>query len=203
MSSHHYVKEGQEPALLILDAPTFNAAGPLLEWAPLVVVAQPAVDDVLLWNIKMDVVLAKEIDVKDLGSKLASQAPLTMLAHSSEESPLINALHFLIRNKQTAVNIFSSNAIETIELAENFADHLQISVIDGTVKWSAISSGHYEKWMTSKSRLFLRATGPHQSVEFKGLKNAGDHYESLFDGIVSLQSESLFWVGELDSASPG
>ena len=60
MSSHHFVREGQEPALLILDALAFDIAGPLLEWAPLVVVAQSAVDEVMLWNIKMDVVLAEE-----------------------------------------------------------------------------------------------------------------------------------------------
>lgn len=203
MSSHHFVKEGQEPALLILDAPSFEVAGPLLEWAPMVIVAQQAIDDVLLWNIKVDVVLAKDADVKDLGSKLASQAPLTILGHSPEESPLINALYFLIRKKQSAVNIFSSQAIETIELVESFAPELQISVMDGALKWSAISSGHFEKWMTANSRFFLKEGRQQQPVVFRGLKNLGDHYESLNDGMVKLESASLFWVGEPDSGDPG
>ncbi len=155
MSSHHFVKEGQEPALLILDALTFDIAGPLLEWAPMVVVAQPAVEEVILWNIKMDVVLADDKDVQALSSRLVDQAPLTILSHASDESPLINALYFLIRKKQNGVNIFSSNPDETILLAEKFADQLQISIMDGTLKWSGVTSGHFEKWMTAKTPIYL------------------------------------------------
>ena len=195
MSSHHFVKEGQEPALLILDAPAFDVAGPLLEWAPLVVVVQPALDDVLLWNIKIDAVLAKEINVKDLSAKLAGQAPLTMLAYTPDESPLINALYFLIRNKQNAVNIFSENASEAIAISEKFADQIQVNVIDGTLKWSAIVSGHFEKWMAARTIVFLKEGARQQSIDFKGLKKVDDHYESVVDGMVSLESECLFWVG--------
>ena len=199
MSSHHFVKEGQEPALLILDALTFDVAGPLLEWAPLVVVVQPALDDVLLWNIKIDAVLAKEINVKDLSTKLVNQAPLTILAYTPDESPLINALYFLIRKKQNAVNIFSANVIETIAIVEKFADQLQVNVMDGTLKWSAIASGHFEKWMAAGTTVFLKEGARQQSIDFKGLKKVDDHYESLVDGLVSLESKRLFWVGSLTS----
>ena len=197
MSSHHFVREGQEPALLILDALTFDIAGPLLEWAPMVMVAQPAVEDVILWNIKMDVVLADDKDVQALSSRLVDQAPLTILSHASDESPLINALYFLIRKKQNGVNIFSSNPDETILLAEKFADQLQISITDGTVKWSGVTSGHFEKWMTAKTPIYLRKSGEHQTIAFYGLKEGGDNYESLADGMIRLQSDALFWVGEL------
>ena len=197
MSSHHFVREGQEPALLILDALTFDIAGPLLEWAPMVVVAQPAVEDVILWNIKMDVVLAEDKDVQELSSRLVDQAPLTILSHASDESPLVNALYFLIRKKQNGVNIFSSNPDETILLAEKFADQLQISIMDGTLKWSGVTSGHFEKWMTAKTPIFLRKSREHQSIALFGLKEGGDHYESLADGMIRLQSDALFWVGEL------
>src|SRR5688572_24618722 len=177
MSSHHFVREGQEPALVILDALTFDIAAPLLEWAPLVIVAQRAVDDVLLWSIKMDVVLAEEKSVQELGGRLADQAPLTILAHPSDESPLVNALFFLIRKKQNGVNIFSSNADEAITLAESLADQLQISVIDGMIKWSGVSAGHFEKWMAAKTPIFLRESQTEQSIVLSGLKKVGDHYK--------------------------
>jgi hypothetical protein len=196
MSSHHFVKEGQEPALLILDALTFDIAGPLLEWAPLVVVSQPAVEDVILWNIKMDVVLAEDKSVQELGRKLVDQAPLTILSHTIDESPLVNALYFLIRKKQNGVNIFSLNPDETIAVAEKFVDQLQINIIDGTSKWSGVTSGHFEKWMTAKTPIFLRKSGEHQSIALFGLKKAADHYECLADGMIGLKSNALFWVGE-------
>jgi len=202
MSSHHFVKEGQEPALLILDALTFDIAGPLLEWAPLVVVAQPAVEDVILWNIKMDVVLAEDKSVQELSRKLVDQAPLTILSHTPDESPLDNALYFLIRKKQNGVNIFSSNPDETIVLAEKFVDQLQISIIDGTSKWSGITSGHFEKWMTAKTPIFLKKSREPQSIALFGLKEAGDHYECLADGMIGLKSNALFWVGEPSFSQP-
>ena len=60
MSSHHFVKEGQEPALFILDNIPFQYAESLLEWVPLVMVADRALENVLHWGIKIDVVLQDE-----------------------------------------------------------------------------------------------------------------------------------------------
>ncbi|HMG92799.1 MAG TPA: hypothetical protein VK589_22230 [Chryseolinea sp.] len=196
MSSHHFVKEGQEPALVLLDALTFDTAGPLLEWAPLVMVAERAIEDVILWNIKIDVVLAEEKNVQELSSRLVDQAPLTILAYTSNESPLVNALYYLIRTKQNGVSIFSSNVDETIALAEKFADQLQICVVDGTFKWSGVAVGHFEKWMAAKTPIFLRKSRMQQSMDLVGLKETGDHYESVVDGMIRLRSETLFWVGE-------
>jgi hypothetical protein len=196
MSSHHFVREGQEPALVILDALSFDIVAPLLEWAPLIIVAQQAVDDVMLWSIKMDVVLAEEKSVQELTGRLADQSPLTILAHSAAESPLVNALHFLIRKKQNGVNVFCSNVDEVITLAEGLADQLQISVIDGTIKWSGVPAGHFEKWMAAKAPIFLRKSRLQQSIALAGLEDAGDHYVSRTDGLIQIQSEALFWVGE-------
>ena len=196
MSSHHFVKEGQEPALVLLDALSFETAGPLLEWAPLVMVAERAIEDVMLWNIKMDVVLAEENNAQALSIRLVDQAPFTILAHASDESPLLNALYYLIRKKQNGVNVFSSNADEAIVLSEKFADQLQICVMDGTFKWSAVAAGHFDKWMAAKTPIFLRKSQMQQSIDLVGLKKAGDHYESMVDGMIRLQSEALFWVGE-------
>ena len=196
MSSHHFVKEGQEPALVILDAPNFDLVGPLLEWAPLVIVARRAIDEVTLWNIKIDVVLTEESYVKELSARLAVQVPLTILSHAPNESPLENALHYIIRKKQKDVNIFCLNLDETIVLAEKFALQLQISILDGTSKWSLIAAGHFEKWMAAKTPVLLRKSQIQQSIDVAGLVVAGDHYESASDGMIRLQSDALFWVGE-------
>jgi hypothetical protein len=196
MSSHHFVKEDQEPALVILDALTFDKVGPLLEWAPLVIVARRAIEDVIRWNIKVDVVLAEEKDVKELSNRLADQVPLTILAHPTDESPLVNALHYLIRKKQNDVNVFCLNLDEAIMLTEKFAPQLQICIMDDTAKWSVVAAGHFEKWMAAKTSLFLRKSQGQQSIDLIGLKLAGDHYETTKDGLIRVQSDALFWVGE-------
>lgn len=196
MSSHHFVKEGQEPALLILDALTFDVVAPLLEWAPLVVVDERTLGHVLLWNIKIDVVLSEEQNVKELTNSLASQVPLTILSYSLNESPLTNALHFLIRKKQYAVNICSFNAVDLFELAEQFAGNIEINAIDGELRWSAIASGHFEKWMPAGTILFLREGVNRQTIEVSNLEKVDGHYRCIDDGMVELRSKSFFWLGE-------
>ena len=46
MSSHHFVKEQQEPAVFILEVEgiSFETVAPLLEWSPTLLVAQEAVE---------------------------------------------------------------------------------------------------------------------------------------------------------------
>ena len=57
MSSHHIVREKQEPALIIAngEACSDELLGQLLEWSPFVVVLDGALDRVLHRQIKIDV----------------------------------------------------------------------------------------------------------------------------------------------------
>ena len=78
MSSHHFVKEQQEPAVLILNTEgfSFDSISPLLEWVPTVLVAETCVEQVLTWVIKIDVILAsQEFQQKNL-QLLEEQYPL-------------------------------------------------------------------------------------------------------------------------------
>ena len=56
MSSHHIVRDEQEPALLIDDASVihFEFVELLLEWSPRVMVTSNAIDEVLNWGVKID-----------------------------------------------------------------------------------------------------------------------------------------------------
>lgn len=55
MSSHHFVKENQEPALLILctEAIPFEKLQEILEWSPTVITTEGCIEKVLGWGIKM------------------------------------------------------------------------------------------------------------------------------------------------------
>lgn len=59
MSSHHIVRDDQEPALIIANGAScsFDLLGQLLEWSPIVVVLDNAIDRVLQLDIKVDVLL--------------------------------------------------------------------------------------------------------------------------------------------------
>src|SRR5688572_18870164 len=94
MSSHHFVREGQEPALLILDPVPVSLAGPLLEWAPIIMVSGNALEEVLTWQIKIDIALTTPAKEEVTKEKLLSQAPIKVLSTHSEDD-LSAALHFL------------------------------------------------------------------------------------------------------------
>lgn len=81
MSSHHFVKEQQEPALLLLDTAqlSYEQIAPLLEWVPTVLVAEPMVERVLSWGIKIDVILATREYQKAHFNLLEEQYPLRFL----------------------------------------------------------------------------------------------------------------------------
>lgn len=196
MSSHHFVKEGQEPALFILDPLPFQLAGPLLEWAPLVVVSDNALEDVLHWGIKIDVVLAEDSRVEMLMQRLREQAPVKILSHRSGESSIMNALYFLINSKQASVNIIASVSEDVFVETEKFMHQLQVSLFDEKLKWSAISTGNFEKWLTARTNLQIRKSFGSQSIQFQGLTAKESGFETSANGVISIWSNQLFWVAE-------
>jgi len=106
MSSHHFVKEGQEPALLILEPMAFKHVEPLLEWVPLVIITDAILDDVLKWGIKIDVVIRCETAPGVLEKKVEDQLPVQILS-CKNDNVVSTGLQFLIQNKVTSVNVLS------------------------------------------------------------------------------------------------
>jgi thiamine pyrophosphokinase len=183
MSSHHFVREDQEPALLIADANTiaFDVVQQLLEWSPTVIVLESALQEVLAWGIKVDVVVAQENTTKALAIELQNQAPIKFLSYAAESEALSTALYFLIASKQKAVNILSNESLETFE-----AFHaLDISVFQHGKRWSLVRSGHFEKWLTAGSilEIYFEEGITHQVVQK--------------DGVIEIKRDANFWVAEV------
>jgi thiamine pyrophosphokinase len=59
MSSHHIVRDDQEPALIIANGAECSneLLGQLLEWSPLVIVLDSAIERAIKLEIKIDVLL--------------------------------------------------------------------------------------------------------------------------------------------------
>ncbi len=81
MSSHHFVKEGQEPDLLIeyiedLQRPMLEA---LLEWSPKLVVSKPAAEKLNSWGIKIDAIWCSNKEVEDLQHLIQFQQPIDII----------------------------------------------------------------------------------------------------------------------------
>src|SRR6188768_4241341 len=132
MSSHHFVKEGQEPALFIVDALSLNLVEPLLEWAPLVAVSDHSLDEVLRWEIKIDTVFCRPDNVEESRSKVLDQEPVQMVVF--ENDLLQEGVLFLMGANQNAVNLVVDLTDNHFEVTKRFPE-LQISLISRDVKW--------------------------------------------------------------------
>jgi hypothetical protein len=193
MSSHHFVREGQEPAMLILDPVELSLAEPLLEWAPLVIVTSTALETVLEWGIKIDVVITGAESIDRLKEKLLVQAPVKIIG-SDRDAAFETALYFLIAGKHRAVSILTNDALSAMEKAASFMDKVGINVLSDSYKWSAIRSGTFRKWLPAGSRLQLY--GLPEAYSLHNLGKSGDETEVLEDGIVEVNNPAPFWVGE-------
>jgi hypothetical protein len=195
MSSHHFVKEGQEPALFIVDALGLTLVEPLLEWAPLVVVSNNALDEVLRWGIKVDVVFSPVDEVLENQQKVIEQEPVQLVSYLPEGDLLQSVILFLIGTQQKATNLVAHLREEHFQLTKTFPQH-QIVLIDQHLKWTYHASGNYSKWLSQKSRIHLKKNFLGQTFVMQGLQETDHSFEALSDGLVNIESAEVFWVGE-------
>lgn len=186
MSSHHIVKEDQEPALLIADATAvpFEIIQQLLEWSPTVLVLEEAVEEVLTWGIKIDLVVGKDTSVKHLRELLADQLPVKILSFLPGEEPYRTAFYFLLAGKYHSVNVVGVDP----DLLAEFTTQMDIVSFYNHQRWSYTRHGKFEKWLTKGTR--ITATG---DLKKAGLDKQGVVEE---DGLVTVQSNKPFWIGE-------
>jgi hypothetical protein len=192
MSSHHFVKEGQEPALFILDTIAFQYVESLLEWVPLIMVADRALEHVLQWRIKIDIVLQREYTFETLECLIKDQGPVQTL-RCGKDDVVEKGFQYLILNGYDAVNLLSHSQEEIFRAAEKSAHKLQVGIYSELEKWSLISTGKFEKWMPPESKLLIRSTS---LVQTEGVVQKGAYWETIDAAIVMIRSESAFWIGE-------
>lgn len=192
MSSHHFVREGQEPALLIGGAASLQQAEPLLEWVPLVIVTEEALDHVQLWGIKIDAVVCLAPHATDIELQLLEQMPFVVLPHYPGQDPVARALQHVATTRHTTVNILALPTEALFRCAADFPQ-LQITLLGPDVRWSL--STHFEKWLPAGGRLCFRPADG-QPITINDLETLENDYQAASDGIVRIHAGRPFWVGE-------
>ena len=184
MSSHHIIREDQEPALVIDDASpeNFESIQQLLEWSPTVIVTARAVEQVLSWGTKIDIVIAVESDVEELKIALKDQFPLKILSCQNNTEVLDTALYFLTASKQKTANIISDASLESFEKFSS----LEIAVIRNGKRWIFIRSGHFEKWLPANSQVSIYPKSAHPETAIEK------------ECMISIHRDHSFWICEIN-----
>lgn len=204
MSSHHFVKEQQEPALLVLNTAgmSFEQVAPLLEWVPTLLVAQEAVPVVISWGIKIDFILAEMEFQKSQYHLLEEQYPVKFLG-VREGNFLDEGLQYLIASNHGAVNIIGFDHLKVFDL-EPMLEFLDIVVWDGPIRYFPIKNGQFKKWFPGTSLQLHAPDGTVLEVqtpegnEIVQVKHAT--FIETEEGTTVIKGTGIFWIGEFMNA---
>jgi thiamine pyrophosphokinase len=209
MSSHHIVREKQEPALLIANGESCDPEllGQLLEWSPFVAVLDNAIWRVLDLGFKIDAWLGDFDDNPDFELVRAQQYPLEII-HTPDQNKtdLDKGIEFLIQRGFPAVNIVwatgrrADHTITNLTDIIRYKDQIKIVMLDDYSKITPLT-GSFEKWYAKGTPISLIPVGQVDGIQTEGLKynlqnesltlgyRTGSSNEAAEDGFVRIRYE--------------
>ena len=210
MSSHHIVRDDQEPALIIANgqACSQELLGQLLEWSPLVVVLDSAIERVMQLDLKVDVLIG-DFDRNFNAEKYRkSQFPIEIIhAPDQNKTDLEKAFDYLIDRKIPAVNVVwatGKRADHTFANTTNIVQYrnlLKIVILDDHSKIFLLPT-KFQKWYTANTIISLLPLGTVLGIStsnlFYPLNNEsltigyrnGNSNHVISDGIVAIEHQS-------------
>ena len=177
MSSHHIVRDDQEPALIIANGASCSEElmGQLLEWSPLVIVLDSAIERVLELGIKVDVLLGDFDRGFNPEYYLEKQYPLEIVhTPNQEKTDLEKAFDYLIDKGHKAVNVIwatgkrADHTITNITNIVAYRNQLKIVIIDDHSKVFLLPN-KYDKWYIANTTLSLIPIGTVSGITTKNL----------------------------------
>jgi thiamine pyrophosphokinase len=182
LSSHHIVREKQEPALLILGIDNFDREllGQLLEWSPTVIATSQTAEQLNIMGIKVDRVLGN-----DVGDVLQSNVTYISIHNSP---PAAAALNVLIDEKYGAVNIVTELLV--LDDYIPFVSQINLVVLHQQQKTYPISSG-FTKWLPAGEVITLHSQPKDLTSSGLSLVNTGK-YVTVSDGVIKLEFADAF-----------
>lgn len=206
MSSHHIVRDDQEPALIIANGESCSAEllGQLLEWSPIVVVLDSAITQVLELGIKVDVLLG-DFDRNFNAEKYKnSQYPIEIIyTPNQNKTDLEKAFDYLIERKIPAVNVVwatgrrADHTITNVTNIVRYQKELKIVILDDYSKVFQLPK-KFQKWYPKKTILSLIPIGSVEGISSENLEypldndtltigyRTGSSNSVLNDGIVTI-----------------
>jgi len=187
MSSHHIVRDDQEPALIIANgaACSKELMGQLLEWSPLVIVLDSAINRVIELGIKVDVLLGDFDRGFDPEYYRELQYPLEIVhTPNQDKTDLEKAFDYLVSRKFPAVNVIwatgrrADHTITNITSIVRFRNQLKIVMLDDNSKIFLLPE-RYEKWYPRATPISLIPVGTARGITTKNLKYALNNEELI------------------------
>ncbi|WP_293880203.1 MULTISPECIES: hypothetical protein [unclassified Sphingobacterium] len=185
MSSHHIVRENQEPALLIEDLFLIDEEdlGQLLEWSPTIVIEERTMDLLDARGYKFDIVFTKNaID--------ASQENLKVISY--DVAFLKAAIEYLIAHQYKAVNIVSDQL--DLGYYRAYLEQINIVLFSNGFRYYFVTTG-FTKWKAEGERILIVSADKDEDIKYTGLTKINDkEYEMENDGLFTLEFSDVKYI---------
>ena len=197
MSSHHIVRDEQEPAILITEVKKkyWSVIEQLLGWIPTVIIDENCVSDVLLRGFKIDIVICQKEKLASLKELLQDQQPIKFLL-KQEKTVYEVAIEYLLDRGYKGVNIFGG-----FDVTRSLSINGQISAVWYDIEYRYVLSNKktYQKWMTANNVFYLLSTESDQQfvIENADKSDTENVYRCSSEGKVMISSDNDFWIGEV------
>ena len=177
MSSHHIVRDDQEPALIIANGLECNSEllGQLLEWSPYVIVLDSAIERVIELGIKVDVLLGDFDRNFDAQFYAANHYPIEIV-HTPDQNKtdLQKAFDFLIEKGHKAVNVVwatgkrADHTLNNLSTLASYRNDLKIVLFDDHSKVFLLSNS-FKKWYPKDAIISLIPLGKVEGITTENL----------------------------------
>lgn len=207
MSSHHIVRDDQEAALIIANgaACSQELMGQLLEWSPLVVVLDSAIERVIELGIKVDVLIGDFDRDFDADSYRERQYPIEIVHIADQNSTdLDKAFNYLIKRGIPAANVIwatgkrADHTITNITSIVKYKELLKITMYDDYSRIYTLNK-EFKKWYEKDTIISLIPVGEVTNITSTNLlyplrdeslvigERTGSSNSVLEDGLVTIQ----------------
>jgi len=187
MSSHHIVREKQEPALYIHDLGNFNEEylGQILEWSPTLIVSGAIYEKVISLGLKVDVIL------NPIEGIAPQENTKSIIGPGDEYNTVLN---YLISEKYPAVNIIDSD--KKLADLSFYLPKINIVLFSPTEKSYAIKTG-FSVWKPAGSVFLIDVVSYFETTNLKQIEER--EFEVVKDGFVefTFTTEYVFLTEQL------
>lgn len=173
MSSHHIVREKQEPALLILSLENFGdeELGQLLEWSPTLIATLPVAEQLVVYGIKVDWIIGNSVSS-------FNQSDVKWITLNDNQSELEAGLDYLAAQGYPAVNIITDQSATGV--FSDYIHQINLVIFHQQKKIYAITSG-FSKWRPAGEIVEVLTLG--YEIKTQNLELiAPQQYQTIADG---------------------
>ncbi|MEM9390712.1 MAG: hypothetical protein AAGA02_09565 [Bacteroidota bacterium] len=195
MSSHHIVRDEQEPALLILFISDIKNSiiDDLLEWSPTVILPDILINDVLNRGFRFDIILCEQAKENQLRKSLGAYFPLRFLT-APPDLWLDRTVDCLIESGQSILNVVTDKFDEKFTTKE-YLSNFKVVIYDTHFKWYRVRN-QFKKWFPKGQEIRIVGSNFEISGQVLNDQNLENSYITLDSGVVLISCSKPIWLGE-------